>query len=130
MLLSTWLLWVYPPSGSSFPCKGGVPPVSYTHLTVVENVKHLDYIMRQMRARGFLFSLDDFGSGYSSLNLLKDVMVDVLKLDMVFFHNGLHAKRDQAIVSSIIAMARELNMKVVAEGVETVEQLAVLQELG
>ena len=81
-----------------------------TETTVVENAKLLDRIMNEMRTHGFLFSLDDFGSGYSSLNMLKDVTVDILKLDMMFFSNGLTIKKDHAIISNIIAMARELGM--------------------
>ena len=84
-----------------------------------------------MRIRGFCFSMDDFGSGYSSLNLLKDVTVEVLKLDMMFFSNKkLFELRNQTIISSIVGMAKALNMKTVAEGVETEEQMKVLKRLG
>lgn len=87
--------------------------------------------MRTMRVSGFFFSMDDFGSGYSSLNLLKDITVDILKLDMMFFRNeNLKEPRHQTIISSIISMAKALNMKVVAEGVETEEQLQLLREFG
>ena len=74
--------------------------------------------------------LDDFGSGYSSLNVLKDIDADVLKLDMVFFQNGLTHERERVIVSSIVAMAGALNMRVVAEGVETMQQVSFLRRIG
>lgn len=102
-----------------------------TETTMVENAELLETVMRKMRISGFRFSMDDFGSGYSSLNLLKDVTVDVLKLDMMFFRNNkLFEPRNQTIISSIVGMAKALNMKIVAEGVETGEQMQVLRRLG
>ncbi len=109
----------------------GLLELECTETTMVENAELLESVMRKMRIRGFCFSMDDFGSGYSSLNLLKDVTVEVLKLDMMFFRNNkLFELRNQTIISSIVGMAKALNMKIVAEGVETKEQMEVLKRLG
>lgn len=109
----------------------GLLELECTETTMVENAELLESVMRKMRIKGFCFSMDDFGSGYSSLNLLKDVTVEVLKLDMMFFRNNkLFELRNQTIISSIVGMAKALNMKIVAEGVETEEQMKVLRRLG
>lgn len=109
----------------------GLLELECTESVLVENAELLEMVMRTMRVSGFFFSMDDFGSGYSSLNLLKDITVDILKLDMMFFRNeNLKEPRHQTIISSIISMAKALNMKVVAEGVETEEQLQLLREFG
>lgn len=109
----------------------GLLELECTESVLVENAELLEMVMRTMRVSGFFFSMDDFGSGYSSLNLLKDITVDILKLDMMFFRNeNLKEPRHQTIISSIISMARALNMKVVAEGVETEEQLQLLRKFG
>lgn len=78
--------------------------------------------MKKLRNLGFGVSLDDFGAGYSSLNLLKNMETDVIKLDKEFFGQGDMQKEEQIIVSSIISMAKQLNMKVLSEGVETQTQ--------
>ncbi|SES72634.1 bifunctional diguanylate cyclase/phosphodiesterase [[Clostridium] polysaccharolyticum] len=76
-------------------------------------------VMKELRKMGFCVSIDDFGAGYSSLNLLKDMRTDVLKLDKEFFRAGEMKEEERIIVSSIIRMAKQLNMKVLSEGVET-----------
>lgn len=76
-------------------------------------------VMKELRKMGFCVSIDDFGAGYSSLNLLKDMRTDVLKLDKEFFRAGEMQEEERIIVSSIISMAKQLNMKVLSEGVET-----------
>lgn len=76
-------------------------------------------VMKELRQKGFCVSIDDFGAGYSSLNLLKDMRTDVLKLDKEFFRAGEMKEEERIIVSSIIRMAKQLNMKVLSEGVET-----------
>lgn len=76
-------------------------------------------IMKELRKLGFCVSIDDFGAGYSSLNLLKDMRTDVLKLDKEFFRAGDMQDEERIIVSSIIRMAKQLHMKVLSEGVET-----------
>lgn len=113
-----------------FQIPNGLLELECTESVFADNIKRLNKIVQIMHQYGFLFSIDDFGSGYSSLNMLKDIEVDVLKLDMMFFRNGLSEKRDRAIVSSIITMAKTLGMVIVAEGVEEKEQLEALETYG
>lgn len=86
--------------------------------------------VKQLRAYGFPISMDDFGAGYSSLNSLKDIPLDVLKLDGEFFRGDDAAGRGAIIVREAICLARELNMRVVAEGIEQREQVDFLAGLG
>ena len=85
--------------------------------------------MRKLRSLGFGVSIDDFGAGYSSLNLLKDMATDVIKLDKEFFGHDNMQREEQIIVSSIISMAKQLNMKVLSEGVETQNQSDFLKSV-
>ena len=73
--------------------------------------------------------MDDFGSGYSSLNVLKDMTVDVLKIDMLFLSNDTNS-RSNIIIKSVIDMAKALNLETIAEGVETIEQVEFLTNSG
>lgn len=98
-----------------------------TETTMFENEDGMVGIIKNLHQEGFKISMDDFGSGYSSLNMLQDIMVDVLKIDRVFFKESVNSVRGQKIVSNIISMARDLNIEVVAEGIETKEQLIFLQ---
>ena len=77
-----------------------------------------------------MLSIDDFGSGYSSLNMLKDINADVLKIDMGFLRKTENPKRAQVILNYTIDMAHELGMQVITEGVETQEQLDFLIGMG
>ena len=86
-------------------------------------------IFLQLREEDFFVSIDDFGAGYSSLNLLKDMATDVLKLDKEFFRKGEMQKEEKIIVSSITNMAKQLEMKVLSEGVETEAQSDFLKEI-
>lgn len=86
--------------------------------------------VKQLRAYGFPISMDDFGAGYSSLNTLKDIPLDVLKLDAEFFRGEDEMGRGAIIVREAICLARELNMRVVAEGIEQKEQVDFLAGLG
>lgn len=87
-------------------------------------------LVQQLHQRGFVCSLDDFGSGYSSLNLLKNLPIDVLKLDILFFHKSVDKSRERIVVRNIIQMARELHIRVIAEGVESMDSVAFLREAG
>lgn len=79
---------------------------------------------------GFDFEIDDFGSGYSSLSLLKDMPADILKIDMEFLHETENEQRSKKILESVISLAHELNMQVITEGVESENQVEFLLELG
>ncbi len=87
-------------------------------------------VVEKLHNNGFLIELDDFGSGYSSLNILKDIQIDILKLDMKFFSGKDNLGRSVPIITSIIRMAKWLNIPVIAEGVETKTQADFLLSLG
>lgn len=91
--------------------------------------KHLD-LLGKLRAYGFQVEIDDFGSGYSSLNTLQDIEVDVLKLDMGFLRKTSHEERSRTIMNAVIDMSKNLGLTVVTEGVETVEQVHYLTKAG
>ena len=86
--------------------------------------------IRELKEYGFQVSMDDFGSGYSSLNSLKDMPLDVLKLDAEFFRGDLEDKRGEIVVSEALKLAKNLNMVTVAEGVEAREQVDFLAKHG
>ena len=84
--------------------------------------------VRKLRDAGFVVSMDDFGAGYSSLNSLKELKLDVLKLDADFFRGVETQERGMLIVSEVIDLAKKLDMKIVAEGIESREQVDFLTE--
>lgn len=94
-----------------------------------DNVTELVSIIRQLRRIGLLICIDDFGSGYSSLNMLKDFDVDVLKIDREFLNNAEISERAKYVLAQIITLAKGLRMVVVTEGVETEKQAGLLKEL-
>lgn len=83
-----------------------------------------------LKNQGFSILIDDFGSGYSSLNLLKDLTVDILKLDKEFFRKDGMTEKDKIIVDGIIRIAKDLNLRILSEGVETQEQVDFLTAAG
>lgn len=100
-----------------------------TESIFLDNTEIAIDIVRELRNNGFKVSIDDFGAGYSSLNLLKDMTSDVLKLDKEFFSKGDMKQEEKIIVSSITNMAKQLKMKVLSEGVETKAQSEFLKEI-
>ena len=90
----------------------------------------IDEVTNLLRSNGFTILMDDFGSGYSSLNVLKDVQVDVLKMDMMFMFKAKYDGRAETIISSVIRMAKWLNIPVIAEGVDKAEQVDFLRSVG
>ncbi len=101
-----------------------------TESAFYEETESLLRVMAEIKAAGFRLSMDDFGSGYSSLNLLRRLPVDVLKLDKVFLEDcdeGDDETRGKRIVMHVISMAKDLKMEVLAEGVETSDQKEFLQ---
>jgi EAL domain-containing protein (putative c-di-GMP-specific phosphodiesterase class I) len=100
-----------------------------TERTVVLDIDQTLETMRQLKKMGFIFSIDDFGTGYSSLAYLKQMPVDIIKIDRSFVSGMSDNSADMQIVSSTIAMVQKLGMKVVAEGVETLAQMELLQGL-
>ncbi len=89
-----------------------------------------DAIVSRLRSRGFIVEIDDFGKGYSSLGLLKNIKADVLKIDMSFLHEIRDRERNSVILRSVISLADSLGMDVITEGVETEQQLNSLAEMG
>jgi diguanylate cyclase (GGDEF)-like protein/PAS domain S-box-containing protein len=112
----------------------GVAPeaieLEITESAVIQDVDDTVRVMSALKDLGVRFSLDDFGTGYSSLSYVKRLPLDTLKIDRAFVQDCTTDPNDAAIVRAIIAMARSLNLSVVAEGIEQEAQLLFLQELG
>lgn len=100
-----------------------------TESSMIGGNDHMAKIVHKFQSLGYVVEMDDFGSGYSSLNVLKDIEVDIIKLDMAFMRGNI-TKRGGIIISSIIRMANWLGTPVIAEGVETPEQAEYLKSIG
>ncbi|MRV70401.1 EAL domain-containing protein [Duganella sp. FT92W] len=111
-------------------CNPACLKIELTEGMLLENIEETISSMRALKEIGVRFSLDDFGTGYSSLQYLKRLPLDQLKIDKSFVHDLATDSNDQAIVLTIIAMARSLKLDVIAEGVETEAQRALLERLG
>lgn len=101
-----------------------------TESAFTDNKFVLDNVMKRLKGYGFTVMMDDFGSGYSSLNMLKEIPVDVLKIDLRFLSGEGDSIKGGKILSSVITMAKWLDMHVITEGIETVEQLSFLRSVG
>lgn len=115
--------------------KWRIPPeyieIELTENLVFENVERLGQIIDDIHAAGFGCSMDDFGSGYSSLNMIQDIPVDTIKLDRIFFRTmGRINERTESVVGCILSMTKALHMVTVAEGVEERSQVEMLRRLG
>jgi EAL domain-containing protein (putative c-di-GMP-specific phosphodiesterase class I) len=101
-----------------------------TESLLVQNVEEVIEKMEQLKNHGIRFSLDDFGTGYSSLSYLKRLPLDQLKIDQGFVRDLLIDSNDAIICKSTIALAQSMGLSVIAEGVETLQQLEVLRSFG
>ncbi len=101
-----------------------------TESAYTDQPEELIRVVTDLRNRGFIVEMDDFGSGYSSLNMLRNLPVDILKLDMGFLRNENSSEHDAVILNSVIRMAHGLDIPVIAEGVETIEQAEMLKAMG
>ncbi len=116
--------------------KYNIPPkyfqLELTESAYTDNPGTIKKAMRQLQEYGFTILMDDFGSGYSSLNVLKDISVDVLKLDMKFMaaSGSENQRRSESIVANVIRLAKDLELPVIAEGVEEKEQVEFLDSVG
>ncbi len=104
--------------------------IEITESVVVGGSQHANEIIRSLHRCGYIVEMDDFGSGYSSLNVLKDIELDIIKLDMMFLSTDSDTKKGGTILSSMVRMAKWLGMPVIAEGVEHVEQADFLRSIG
>lgn len=101
-----------------------------TETAMMDNPQSQLRLVAQLRSEGFIVEIDDFGSGYSSLNMLKDFDADVLKIDMGFLQKTERQEKSHSILKMIITLAKLLNMEVITEGVETKNQVDFLAEYG
>lgn len=101
-----------------------------TETALMEELSKHMVLLSRLRNYGFQVEIDDFGSGYSSLNTLQDIEVDVLKLDMGFLRKTSHEERSRIIMNSVIDMSKNLGLTVVTEGVETLDQVNYLTQAG
>ncbi len=101
-----------------------------TESNAMQNAENAIHTLRELKNLGVRISMDDFGTGYSSLNYLKRFPIDTLKLDQMFVRDVTTDRSDAAIVTAVISLAHSLDLKVVAEGVETEEQRNFLIEKG
>lgn len=110
-------------------------PTSFIELEITESLfldPNEDFvnILNALRAKGISISLDDFGSGYSSLNMLRNIPLDIIKIDRDFLRVSDEANTNRILIRKIVELASELNIKVVCEGVETEEQMHFLESIG
>lgn len=114
--------------------KYGISPVSLkleiTETVLMTEMRNQTELLESLRSYGFQIEIDDFGSGYSSLNMLKNIDVDVVKIDMGFLDETERQERGTSILSSIILLIKKLGMGVITEGVETREQVESLMGMG
>lgn len=104
------------------------------HLEITESVYindsgKINVVLNQIKEKGFIIEIDDFGSGYSSLSILSEIPMDIIKMDMKFFQSEKNTKVKQKIIYSVIKLAKWMNLFVIAEGVETKEQLDYLRKM-
>ena len=110
--------------------KSGDLKLEVTESAYTENADQLIRVIGELRSKGYEIEMDDFGSGYSSLNMLSSLPLDVLKMDIDFIRNIERNEKDFRLVELIIDIARYLRVPVVAEGVETENQLKLLKDAG
>ncbi|MDA8195395.1 MAG: EAL domain-containing protein [Thermaerobacter sp.] len=104
--------------------------IEITESAAMQNVSYTMHLLNALRSLGIAVSLDDFGTGFSSLSYLKDFPITALKIDQSFIGDVLRDRKDLAIVKTVIELARNLGLNIIAEGVESKEQMIRLQELG
>lgn len=104
--------------------------IELTESSIFEDVERIIEIGQTLRNYGFKVSMDDFGSGYSSINLLGNLPLDVIKMDKGFFNSNLQREQNHIVVEATIKMIKKLGMTVVAEGIESETEVDILRALG
>ena len=105
--------------------------IELTELTNIENISKMDKFMKSLQRNNISVSMDDFGSGYSSITLLKDLNYNIVKIDKGLIDNiEKNDEKNIIILRNIIKMLKEINIEVIAEGVESKKQLDILNEFG
>ena len=114
--------------------KYDLPPqlleLELTESAYVDNPQQIIEVTKQLQERGFVILMDDFGSGYSSLNMLKDLPVDILKIDLKFLDDKGKSGRGGNVLNSVVRMAKWLHLPIIVEGVETRQQVEFLRTIG
>ena len=114
--------------------KYGVSPseldIEITENVYLADVSTLNQVVAKLQKYGFFVSIDDFGSGYSALNMLKDIPADIIKIDKEFLQLSTNSERGKKVIKNIILLCKELKFKVMVEGVETEDQLEFLTSFG
>lgn len=103
--------------------------IEITETALSEDKQATHKTIERLHNEGFIIEIDDFGSGYSSFNFLKDVCADVIKIDRVFLKKSSHEERGEQILRSIISLSHDIGMDVITEGVENVDQLSMLAKM-
>ena len=103
--------------------------IEVTETALSEDKQAAHKTIERLHDEGFIIEIDDFGSGYSSFNFLKDVCADVIKIDRVFLKKSSHEERGEQILRSIISLSHDIGMDVITEGVENVDQLSMLAKM-
>lgn len=103
--------------------------IEITETALSEDKQAAYKTIERLHDEGFIIEIDDFGSGYSSFNFLKDVCADVIKIDRVFLKKSSHEERGEQILRSIISLSHDIGMDVITEGVENVDQLSMLAKM-
>lgn len=103
--------------------------IEITETALSEDKQAAHKTIERLHDEGFIIEIDDFGSGYSSFNFLKDVCADVIKIDRVFLKKSSHEERGEQILKSIISLSHDIGMDVITEGVENVDQLSMLAKM-
>ena len=101
-----------------------------TENVFIEDIKYIIDLLKKLKENGIKISLDDFGTGYSSLSLLKNLPIDELKIDKSFVDDILIDEVSRNMIESIISIGKKFNLKIVAEGIETLEQKELLENYG
>ena len=103
--------------------------IELTESAFNDNMENIITMLRKLRENGFIVMMDDFGSGYSNLNMFKDMPLDIVKIDMYFLRNIENSEKGLIVLESVVQMAKRLGLQIVVEGVETQEQYDFIRKL-